>query len=265
MTDPPSETKKDEVNRVTIKIPPFWMDSPEIWFAQIEAQFTITQIKTDLSKFNTVVAHIESNVLSQVSEAILNPPEENKYENLKKQIIDRFADSEQRKMRKLLSDVSLGDQKPSNLLNEMRRLGGSSITDSFLKTLWLQNLPQQVRAILSTSEADLTVLATLADKIIEVGDFHNVHAITNDSASSSCSPSEKRIASLEKRIEQLTKTIERCKFSNRSRSRSRNSSQQRDATPKPKKKYEFCWYHFKFGTAATKCQQPCNFETKTKN
>lgn len=38
-----------------------------------------------MSKFNT--AHIESNVLSQVSDAILNPPEENKYQHLKKQII----------------------------------------------------------------------------------------------------------------------------------------------------------------------------------
>ena len=144
-----------EISRVTLKVPPFWYESPEIWFAQIESQFTITQTTTDITRFNTVVASIEAKILTQVSDAVLNPPETNKYANLKAEILKAFADTEHKKISKLLSNLALGDKKPSHLLNEMRRLGGSMITEDFLKRLWLNYLPTHARAIWSTSEAKL--------------------------------------------------------------------------------------------------------------
>lgn len=253
--------KKAKIQRVSVKVPPFWSDSPEIWFAQIEAQFSIAHVRTDISKFNTIVGAIESKVLGQVSDAVLNPPDENRYENLKRVIISRFSDSEQCKMRKLLSEMSLGDQKPSQLLNEMKRLGGTKITDEFLKTLWLQNLPQQVRAILSTNDVDLTPLAAMADKIMEVGQFANVYSVDSSTPSSSRPCSE--IASLEKRIDQLARTIEKLQIRpSRSRSNYRSSSSRRSSTPaREKPQHEICWYHYKFGSAATKCRDPCSFST----
>lgn len=51
------------VNRVAVKVPPFWPDHAEIWLAQVEAQFAVAGITSDTSKFNTVVAAIDSNVL----------------------------------------------------------------------------------------------------------------------------------------------------------------------------------------------------------
>lgn len=172
------------VSRVSIKVPPFWHESPEIWFAQVEAQFGITGTSTDVSKFNTVVGAIESRILTQVSQAVLNPPATQKYENLKSQILSTYEDSEHKKMSKLLSDMPLGDRKPSHLLNEMRRLGGDNITDEFLKTLWLQNLPEQARAIISASAGDLTALAALADKIVEVTNVSRINNVNHLSQSS---------------------------------------------------------------------------------
>ena len=133
-TPPKDEGKSNNISRVAMKIPPFWHDSPEIWFAQVEAQFGNADITTDLTRFNSIVGAIESRILTQVADAVLNPPTRDKYENLKKQILDRFADTEHKKMTKLLSNMSLGDKKPSHLLNEMKRLGGTNITDEFLKT-----------------------------------------------------------------------------------------------------------------------------------
>lgn len=145
------------VNRVSVKVPPFWPEQPEIWFAQVEAQFGIARINSDNSKFNTVVAAIESGVLAQVSDAILNPPEDGKYNHLKACIIERYCDSEQKKIQKLISDIDLGDKRPTQLLNELRGLAKGKINDDFLKTLWLQRLPAQTRAILQASNADLQI------------------------------------------------------------------------------------------------------------
>ena len=41
-----------------------------------------------------------------------------------------------KKLNKILSDVELGDRKPSQLLNEMRHLG-PDVDDSMLKKLWI--------------------------------------------------------------------------------------------------------------------------------
>lgn len=272
----PNQTNDEaQISKVQIKVPPFWHESPEIWFAQVEAQFKLTGTTTDISKFNTVVGAVESKILTQVANAVLTPPANGKYENIKAQILDRYADTEHKKMSKLLSDMTLGDKKPSHLLNEMRRLGGANVTEEFLKTLWLQNLPEQVRAIISASPGDLTVLAPLADKVFEVTDTHRVNSVNYP-----CSTSQARTSdvctSLETKIDALTKAIQSLQVGNkssRSRSRSRSTARshqgnQRSSTPagnQAKKVYDMCWYHYRFGTNAKKCSEPevpCNFNSK---
>jgi len=43
--------KQALVNRVAIKIPPFWADEPELWFAQLEGQFALGGITQDATKY----------------------------------------------------------------------------------------------------------------------------------------------------------------------------------------------------------------------
>lgn len=261
------------IQKIGIKVPPFWHDCPEIWFAQIEAQFYIGKITSDNAKFNTVVASIESKVLGQVREAVLNPPNTDKYKFLKDLLISLYSDSEQSKIRKLLSEMSLGDQKPSQLLTEMKRLGGTAVTDEFMKTLWLSNLPQQTKAILSTNDVELSQLAILADKIMEVSQV-SVQGIERSANLEKTDPST---SSIDRRIESLTRVVEKLAKQSRRRrksssssssdtnSRSRsshrgNSNSKRSNTPaKVQRKYDFCWYHYRFGNAATKCVDPCKF------
>lgn len=266
-TPPPATNNDTNVSKVQIKIPAFWHESPEIWFAQIEAQFRVTGTLSDILRFNTVVGAIESKILAQVTNAVLTPPADGKYENLKQQILSRFADTEHSKMSKILSDMELGDKKPSHLLNEMRRLGGN-IKEEFLETLWLQNLPAQARAILSASTGDLTALASLADKILEVSDDNQVNNVNNTNQSSN-TQNRDVITSLERKIEALTRAIQSLRVDSarpsRPQSRSVSRPQQRSATPavsSPKKVHDICWYHYRFGNDATKCTKPCNFSSK---
>lgn len=248
------------VNRVSVKVPPFWPERPEIWFAQVEAQFGIAGIVTDLTKFNTVVAAIESNVLSQISDAILTPPENGKYENLKKCMIERFCDSEQKKMQKLLSDIELGDRRPTQLLSELSDLAKDRVSDDFLKSLWLQRLPGHVRAILQASNASLTELAKLADKILEVSDYRQVCSVETVQSGATISEINQRMARLEKNFEQLFQKQRRRSSSSRSTHRNAQAGTTTNTSDA-----EQCWYHRKFGDKARTCRKPCKFNSDSKN
>jgi hypothetical protein len=59
-----------EVSRVSLKIPPFWKSNPALWFKQLESQFINCGIVQDSTKYHAVVAAIESNILSEVSDVI---------------------------------------------------------------------------------------------------------------------------------------------------------------------------------------------------
>lgn len=272
--DGAAPAEQGAINRINIKIPPFWHDCPEIWFAQVEAQFAVGDVRSDRQRFNTVVGSIESQVLRQVSEAVLTPPEQNKYENLKRLIIERFAESAQTKIQKLLSALTLGDQKPSQLLAEMRRLGGTTVSDELMRTLWLKTLPQHIRAILATSDGDLSQQAALADKVMEVSQGACVQNVAQQSTFVPHGESalEKQIAQLTRAVELLTHHSRSNETSspsanhrNRSHSRSRFSqaSRSRQASP-TNAPSAVCWYHSKFGNKATRCVDPCVF-AETKN
>ncbi|XP_055929798.1 uncharacterized protein LOC129960404 [Argiope bruennichi] len=103
------------------------------------------------------------------ADILLTPPDTNKYDALKTRLIAEFSASENEQIRRLLSELHLGADKPSQLLRKMRELGGcTGIKDDFLKTLWLQRLPSEIQAILSISSEPLDNLANMADKIAEV-------------------------------------------------------------------------------------------------
>lgn len=253
------------VQRVSVKVPPFWFNAPDIWFVQVEAQFANANITTDDSKFNTVVGAIDTQVLNKVRSAVLNPPAGTKYENLKAMMLKEYGDSDYARMKKLFSELSLGDNKASFLLNEMRRLGGDNVGDDVLKALWMNQLPLHVRTILATSTATLDELAATADKIIEVSAGGMVQQIN------ATNPSDgDRMAVMERQINQLVSSVNSIKNQfGRSRSRSRSDKYhgQRSQTPKNShynkapqsntSQSDLCWYHVKFGDSAKKCKPTC--------
>lgn len=255
-----------EISRISVRAPPFWKANPALWFCQLEAQFEMNRITVDKSKYYTVVAAIESTVLDQVSDLVLNPPENGLYTALKRRLLDVFADSEQGRLKKLLSQIDLGDQKPSNLLREMRSLAGSSISSDILKTLWLQRLPSNMQAILSISAENLDRLVVMADKIHETTVGSELHKINLQPQETSI---VNQIAELSRQLSELKSELShrgRKRDLNRSsRSKSRNRSQTpqtRNNSQHSKKvvKSKICWYHTKWGNKAKACVGPCNYD-----
>lgn len=165
---PNPEINQRYVSKVAIKPSPFWKSDPKLWFIQLEAQFELSHIVLDSTKYNHVLSAIDTDILTQVTDFLINPPQLGKYERIKNRLISIFSDSSEKKLRKLLSETSLGDRKPSQLLNEMTRLGGSSVSQEILKTLWLQHLPTQIQSVLEASSDSLENLSKMANKIAEI-------------------------------------------------------------------------------------------------
>ena len=104
---------RTEVARVSIKAPPFWAPDPNLWFRQMEAQFQLSGVTNDSTKYFSIIAAIDAEVLQKVSDIILSPPTQNLYETLKTRIIEKFSASSSAKLHRLLHEVQLGDRRPS--------------------------------------------------------------------------------------------------------------------------------------------------------
>ena len=240
------ETQSAETPRVVaanLKLPLFWPSDPEVWFAQVEAQFTTRGIMQQRTKFDYVVASLSPDFVTEVRDLILHPPDAQPYDTLHEQLVQRTAASAQRHLQQLTTE-EFGDRKPSQLLHRMQQLLGdrAAVTDSaFVRELFLQRLPASVRVVLAsaTDNTSLEDISQLANRIMEALPSPLV-AITLTNGP----PSE---------VEQLRAEVSRLADLVASISpRDRDSSQQprRHQSPTPHhspspsaSQHLLCWYH----------------------
>ncbi len=107
---------------VQLKLLPFWPADPELWFAQVEAQFACRRIVSQRSKFDYVVSSLSPEYAAEVRDLLIRPPTDDPYKILKTQLTKRTSASEQRKLQLLFTSEELGDKKPTQLLRRMQQL-----------------------------------------------------------------------------------------------------------------------------------------------
>lgn len=241
-----------------VKLPAFWEEDPQLWFLQAEAIFAAHRINTQRRRAQYVISHLPFRVLTQIAD-LARAPGVNAYNDIKERLTSTYGQSQERKIIRLLEETQLGDQKPSQLLRQMQTLVGTTAPNEVIKTVWLRALPSRIRAILSSLEQDdLSKLATVADKILEV-DSGTVQTSSVQAAL------EK---SLTQRIIEEVADLKKLVLQDRGRSptrhdqdnyRHRSSSHGRSAS-RQRKKGGLCYYHFRFREDATKCRPPCNWK-----
>ncbi|KAL5515485.1 hypothetical protein EMCRGX_G000658 [Ephydatia muelleri] len=170
-TGPSEEPEERDGSNNSIKLPPFWPNDPEVWFAQVEAQFATRAVIAQKTRFDYVISSLNPEFAMEVRDLILNPPTEIPYDSLEMELVKRTTASEQRKLQQLISGEELEDRKPTQLLRRMQqllsdRLSASADAASFFRELFLQRPPANIRMVLASTDStmDINKLADMADK-----------------------------------------------------------------------------------------------------
>ena len=251
------------VSAVSIKLPPFWPNDPEVWFAQVEAQFATRGVIVQKTRFDYVISSLNPEFALEVRDLILNPPTETPYDSLKNELVKRTTASEQRKLQQLISGEELGDRKPTQLLRQMQqllgdRLSASADAASFFRELFLQRLPANIRMVLASTDStmDINKLADMADKVIEVS-APSVSAITSSAHSTDVKELREEVARLTDLVASLTTGPYHSRRRSTPRPRRSQSPAPTSASPAQD---SLCWYHRRFGDKAKNCHDPCSWE-----
>ena len=200
-----------------------------------------------------VIAALPPEVIEEISDLISSKA---CYADLRDKLIARFSLSNEKKLRTLLKELTLGDRSPSQLLRVMREHSGRNVSDDALRSLWLAQLPLPVQTVISVSAGTVDHLATVADKVMETISLAHPPAV-NSVQKDGINELKKQIENLEKKILQLT-TQTRARSHSRTPARSRSSTP--SSTPYQSLKKHLCFYHKRFGGKARNCSQPCSYQ-----
>ena len=87
--EPRTEPETRGIAVINLKLPPFWPSDPEVWFAQVEAQFATRGITAQKTKFEYIVASLSPEYATEVRDLILHPPATRPYDSLRDQLVKR--------------------------------------------------------------------------------------------------------------------------------------------------------------------------------
>ena len=257
------------VNNVTVasslRMPEFNASDPEMWFAVVEAYFSKARVMDVQQRYLDVMSSLPPRYAGEVRDIIMRPLDSDSYATLKRELMKRLCSTQEEKTRKLLENVVMEDEKPSQYLRRLQALAGSAVPVDLLRTLWLRGLPEKLKPTMATQTGKtLHDMAKVADAVYSLLPTRpKIHETSRD-------------ASLHIHIEQLTQELSALKIQmaamvnqvqevyggngarprqpSRPRSRSRTRSRSRERRPSG-----LCWYHWTFKERANKCTSPCTW------
>ena len=155
-----------QASAVSLKLPKFWTDAPEVWFIQAEAEFGTRQITQDATKYNYLVAALDKDTAMGVLSTLRTVPQANKYAALKTRLLATYGLNKFERAARLLEPQALGEEAPSALMEKMLNIRGDLTLESIFQWLFLRQLPEDIRAILiAAKHADSQALAGAADEL----------------------------------------------------------------------------------------------------
>lgn len=264
------KSDNSDVGSVSVRLPNFWVNSPYTWFVQAEAQFVLHNVRSDRLRYHLIISALPQDMVETVIDVLQNPPDTNKYENLKQTLINRNSISEDVRLERLISDEQMGDRKPSDFYRHLKLLAGTSgiVTDALLTKLWLRRLPSVVNvALIPLADKNIVELSAIADRIWEASrQCVSVVQKPENSVNNELSDIRRDIQKLQKMFSDCLdgnqgndsnfnlRGSSRPSFNFRNNSRTSSSTQNRNFN---RVTNELCYFHKKFGNNARKCTPSC--------
>ena len=90
----------------TVKLPDFWDDYPNLWFAKAEEEFVVKGVTQETTKYSYLVGALPKAVAHQVYIALVTKDDNPPYTTLKKQLIEAYMPTPYQRVEQLL-DLSL--------------------------------------------------------------------------------------------------------------------------------------------------------------
>lgn len=233
-----------------IKVPQWMPQEPGAWFRMLELIFTRENITDEADKVLMVLQNVPpSDTQKIVSLAWKASYSVGDYANIKAAIIGMNTISDDEKLNRLFHSESLGDQRPSELYFKMKNLAdsvvGGAVPTNVVFNRWVNKLPTNCISFakaLADSFDPAKHLASIDDLYALLATRGGGQISAVDTFSSNRRP--------------------RSKSSNRSRSRDRSTSRGRsrkNSSSSSEMRYDRdgpqCWYHFRFGKKAQKCNK----------
>lgn len=264
------------IQYVAFKSPqPLFSQNPLVWFNILEQQFLVAGITTESTKYSHAVSALDARLHNQFADLIIRDKGRTPYTIFKTEILRILGESQKVKLHNILHGLSLGDKKPSQLLNDFKLNAGTAFGEAPIKQLWMGRLPQQVQLVLTAFENDvsLDVLAARADNLLETMSQSHINAVE------SIPPVQTNIqktntANHNQNIDEILGNFKRDMIGEISallKNQPRGRTHDNGAHPTPpdrtrsnsrsrmNQKYETCYYHHRFGDKAQKCVVGCTF------
>ncbi|KAL4720929.1 hypothetical protein ACJJTC_011512 [Scirpophaga incertulas] len=221
----PNAVNTNQIFGIRPNLAPFWLDRPAAWFAHVEAQFALTGITSDETKYNYIISQIDSRLSRELEDLVVNPPARGqRYDWIKLEMVRRFSTSDSQRIRQLISGEELGDRKPSQFLRHLRSLAGNLSDDHILRELFMQRLPRSAQQILAAhADMKLEKVAELADSILEV----NSSSVNSIQSSPQIAELTAQVLELTRQVAALSSSHQKSGFRSRSTLRSRSKSRSR--------------------------------------
>jgi len=115
------ETPTEYVAKVSVKLPDFWTEDPDLWFLHAEAAFRNAQITQSKTKFDHIVQKLPQKIMVSVRGLIMGSAasSETPYEDLKAKLVSSYTLSRLQKVSKLIHHPGLGDRRLTALMDAM--------------------------------------------------------------------------------------------------------------------------------------------------
>ena len=114
-------TVHNEINTITIKVPPFFKHAPETLFVHLEAQFNLKQLKVSSTKLYWCISALLSDVTPQLMHMIRDLGED-PYQEIKDCLIHLYSLSNYKKFKVLINLPFTSDTTSSVLMSSMLNL-----------------------------------------------------------------------------------------------------------------------------------------------